>query len=66
MDQNTLRDTPSSGPVDIRPRLRAVLGVPIIGELAITGGVEVKTNAFNNILSPSAVYSPALVFGMQI
>jgi len=66
MDQNTVRDASNSGPTDVYPRLRAVVGVPIAGELAITGGVEVQMNALENIFSPSAVYSPALVFGMQI
>jgi len=51
---------------DIHPRLRAVLGVPIFGELAITGGFELKMNIANGITSTSTTYLPALIFGMQI
>jgi hypothetical protein len=65
-DQEMYSSTEQPSVSDIHPRLRAVLGVPIFGELAITGGFELKMNIANGITSTSTTYLPALIFGMQI
>jgi hypothetical protein len=62
-DQGLYQETANPG--DIHPRLRAVLGVPIVGEFAITGGVAVKMNLAYGAAT-TATYSPELVFGMQL
>ncbi len=65
-DQGAFRDQVSPGPWVVHPRLRVVLGLPIAGPLAVTGGVVVKMNIPDGVTSTVTTYSPELIFGMQI
>jgi hypothetical protein len=64
-DQGSFRDA-TVQPWSVHPRLRAVLGIPIVGPLAITGGLAVKMNIPDGVTSSNITYSPELVIGMQI
>ena len=65
-DQGAFRDVSSSSPSDLHLRLRAVLGVPIINELAIEGGLVVKMDLAGGFNAMFSQYSPGLIFGIQI
>lgn len=54
-----------SGYWDVHPRLRAALGIPIFGGLALEAGVTVKLGVPNDWASPLQ-YDPALFIGMQL
>ncbi|HTP60231.1 MAG TPA: hypothetical protein VMM82_15015, partial [Spirochaetia bacterium] len=64
-DQGSFRNAPTQ-PWGVHPRVRAVLGVPIAGPLAITGGLSVKMNIPDGVTSSDITYSPEFVIGMQI
>jgi Caspase domain len=65
-DQGSFRDIASSGASDIHSRFRAVLGIPLMGELAIVGGVVVKIGLPGGTTSTAPTYSPELIVGVQI
>jgi hypothetical protein len=65
-DQGSFRDSAGPGLSDIHPRLRAVLGIPLFGELAIEGGAVVKMDLPDGVTSTTTTFSPALILGLQI
>jgi Caspase domain len=65
-DQGAFRNVSNPGPWVVHPRLRVVLGLPIAGPLAVTGGVVVKMNIPDGVTSTVTTYTPELVLGMQI
>lgn len=64
-DQDAFRGA-STQSWSVYPRVRAVMGVPIAGPLAITGGFAVKLNIPDGVTSSAVTYSPELILGMQI
>jgi len=65
-DQGSFREAASPSLSDFHPRLRAVLGIPILGELAVEAGVAVKMNLPDGVVSTVTTYTPELICGVQI
>ena len=65
-DQGSFRNADGPSPSDFHPRLRAVLGIPIAGELAVEAGVAVKMNLPDGAASTVTTYTPAFICGFQI